>query len=227
VQLLISNKLLRERRTALSASKSRAAAAAAVFAVGAGTAGVFAASSAASARITAAAAAPTAPAHLTARRLRPRRGAVPRGTVVGSTSLVGNRVFANSRDGFALADDRQAQYPARTLDGGRTWRIIGPQLHVDAADGPEAVSAVGVAHTHTLFAYGSSVVDVSTNGGRTWWETFLGSLVVAVVPGRSSNELVAYVQRSASNAGGSPAVTLQYVSRDGGRHWNYSTAMGG
>jgi photosystem II stability/assembly factor-like uncharacterized protein len=153
--------------------------------------------------------------------MRPRHGAVPRGTVVRSSSLVGNRVFSNSRDGFALANARQAQYPARTTDGGRTWRIDGPQLHVDAADGPEAVNSVGVVGARTLFAYGSSAVDVSTDAGQSWWETFLGALVVAVVPGRSSNELVAYVQQ------GSPAVTSQYVTRDGGRHWNYSTAMGG
>jgi hypothetical protein len=83
-----------------------------------------------------------------------------------------------------------------------------------------------VASSRTFFAYGSSVVDVTTDGGRTWWETFLGELVMAVVPG-PRNELVAYVQQSVSNDHVNPAATWQYLSRDGGRHWSYSTALGG
>jgi hypothetical protein len=108
--------------------------------------------------------------------------------------LLTNRVFANDSDGFALADQGSAQYPARSVDGGRTWRVDGPQMHIDAADAPEGVNDVGVLSAHTSFAFGSSVVDVTSNGGRSWWETFLGEAVVAVVRG-SKNELVAYVQQ--------------------------------
>ena len=99
-------------------------------------------------------------------------------------------------------------------------------MHIDAADAPEAVGYVGVSSARTLFAYGSSVVDVTTNAGRTWWETFLGELVVAVVPG-PHHDLVAYVQQQTSNSSASHAVTWQYVSSDGGRHWSYSTVLGG
>jgi photosystem II stability/assembly factor-like uncharacterized protein len=158
---------------------------------------------------------------MTAHRLSPRHGAVSPGTVVRSSSLFGDRVFANSRDGFALAQGGTAQYPARTTDGGRTWRIDGPQVHVDAADAPEAVGSVGVAGARTFFAYGSSAIDTTSDAGRTWWQTFPSGFVVAVVRGRLPHELVAYVQR------GNPVVTSQYVSRDGGRHWTYSAAMGG
>lgn len=153
--------------------------------------------------------------------MHPRPGAAPRGTLVRP---FGDRVFSDARHGFALAGRGQAQYPARTLDGGRTWRIDGPQFHVDAADGAEAVGSVGVAGPRTLFAYGSSVVDVTTDGGRVWWETFLGELVVAVVPG-VGHDLVAYVQQPSGR--GSAASTWQYVSSDGGRHWRLSTALGG
>jgi hypothetical protein len=66
---------------------------------------------------------------------------------------------------------------------------------------------------------------VTTNAGRTWWETFLGELVVAVVPGPRG--LVASVQQQLSSDNISRAVTWQYVSRDGGRHWTYTTALGG
>lgn len=169
---------------------------------------------------------PAPPAHLTARRLRPRPGATTPGTIVARSALFTDRVFAGDRIGFALANGNNAQYPALTTDGGRTWRIDGPQVHVDAADGAEGVGAVGIAGPRTFFAYGSSAVDVTTNGGRAWWETFLGELVMAVVPG-PGHALIAYVQQSVTTAAASPAVTWQYVSADGGRHWNYSTALDG
>jgi hypothetical protein len=145
--------------------------------------------------------------------------------VVKQVDLFTPRVFANRRVAFALAGVGGAQYPARSTDGGHTWRIDGPQFHVDAADGPEGVGYVGLAGPRTLFAYGSSVVDASTDGGRTWWETFLGELVVAVVPGERGG-LVAYVQEQVSNDSNA-AVTWQYVTHDGGRHWSYTTAFGG
>jgi hypothetical protein len=146
--------------------------------------------------------------------------------VLRAADLFSDRVFANAHDGFALANDGSAQYPARTTDGGRVWRIDGPPLHIDAANGAAGVGSVGVAGPRTLFAYGSSAVDVTTNGGRTWWGTYLGELVMAVVSGPSGG-LVAYVQQSLSNARANPAVTWQYVSRDGGRHWRYSNALAG
>jgi hypothetical protein len=173
------------------------------------------------------AAVPSPPHRLTARRMRPRPGAVPRGTAVSSADLFTTRVFANASHGFALASVDSAQYPARSVDGGRTWRIDGPQVHIDAADAAEGVGYVGVAGPRTFFAYGSSAVDVTTDGGHTWWETFLGELVVAVVRG-PRNELVAYVQQQLDpNSSSLAAATWQYVSRDGGRHWFYSQSLGG
>ena len=169
---------------------------------------------------------PIPPHRLNGRLMRPRPGAIAAGTVVHPSTLWTDRVFANASDGFALANAGSAQYPARSVNGGRSWRIDGPQLHVDAADAAEGVGYVGVAGKRAYFAYGSSVVDVTTDAGRTWWETFLGELVVAVVPG-PRNALIAYVQQQLRDNTISPAVTWQYVSRDGGRHWRYTTALGG
>ncbi len=163
--------------------------------------------------------------HRMPRRRPPFRLSAP-GTVVPSSQVFGDRVFLNGREGVALANGDNAQYPALSTDGGRVWRIDGPPLHVDAADGAEAVGSVGIAGPRTFFAFGSSVVDVTTDGGRSWWETYLGDDVVALVP-NLPNELVAYVERSVSNAHFNPAVTLQYVSRDGGRQWRYSTDFAG
>ena len=150
----------------------------------------------------------------------------PLGTVVSSSALFGNRVYRNAEEGVALANGDNAQYPVLTTDGGRVWRIDGPPLHVDAADGPEGVGWVGIVGPRTFFAYGSSVVDVTTDRGRTWRETFLGEGVAAVVPGPGTG-LVAYVEQSVSNRHLNPAMTWEYVSRDGGRHWRYSTDFAG
>jgi hypothetical protein len=157
--------------------------------------------------------------------MRPRPGAVVPGTTVRETGLFTDRVFANASTGFALGNDGSAQYPVRTSDAGRDWRIDGPQFHIDAADGAEGVGYVGLSGPRTYFAYGSSVVDVTSDGGRTWWVTYLGELVVAVVPG-AGNRLVAYVQQQRSDNNIRSASTWQYVSSDGGRHWRYTTALG-
>lgn len=170
--------------------------------------------------------APSPPPRVSARRLEPRPGAISRESHLPSADLFTDRVFANSRVGFALASVGSAQYPARSVDGGRIWRINGPQVHIDAADAAEGVGYVGVVDPHTFFAYGSSAVDVTSDGGHTWWETFLGELVVAVVP-VGDDELVAYAQQQLTNNGINPVVTWQYVSHDGGRHWAYSAALGG
>jgi hypothetical protein len=62
---------------------------------------------------------------------------------------------------------------------------------------------------------------LTTDRGHTWWETYLGEEVVAVVPGYG-NELVAYVEQPASRHRLDPAATWRYVSSDGGRRWHYS-----
>lgn len=159
-------------------------------------------------------------------RRRPAFRLSPPGSRVRSSAVFADRVFLNAAEGVALANGDNAQYPALSTDGGRVWRIAGPPLHVDAADGAEGVGSVGIISPRTFFAYGSSVVDVTSDRGRTWWQTYLGDEVVAVVPGYR-NALLAYVEQSVSNQHLNPAVTWQYVSRDGGRHWRYSTDFAG
>jgi hypothetical protein len=159
-------------------------------------------------------------------RRRPPFKLSPPGSVVRSSAVFGDRVFLSADEGVALANGDNVQYPVLSTDSGRVWRIAGPPLHVDAADGPEGVGSVGIAGPRTFFAYGSSVVDVTSDGGRTWWETYLGEDVVAVVTS-DRNELVAYVEQSISNQHLNPAVTWQYISSDGGRHWRYRTEFAG
>ena len=157
-------------------------------------------------------------------RRRPAFSLLAPGTVVSSSALLGDRAFLNSDEAVALTNGGNVQYPALSTNGGGVWRIDGPPLHVDAADGAEAVGSAGIAGPRTFFAYGSSVADVTTDRGRTWWETFLGENVLVVAPALR-NELVAYVEQPVGNQQLNPA--WQYVSRDGGRHWLYSTDFAG
>ncbi len=165
------------------------------------------------------------PKLIVAHKLKPRAHAAPVGTELKQSAL-GTRVFANAKVGFALAAYKQATYPARTTDGGKVWRINGPQLHINAADAPEAVSFVGLTSSHTYYAYGAQVVDVTSNGGRTWWEAFLGEAVVAVSPG-FGHDLLAYAQGGPHTSNDKDVPTWQYVSGDGGQRWHYSTVLGG
>jgi hypothetical protein len=69
------------------------------------------------------------------------------------------------------------------------------------------------------------VSNVTTDGGETWWQTFLGELVLVVVA--QHGHLVAVVQQPAANGSQSlKAVNWVYVSRDGGRHWSYDDQLG-
>ena len=139
----------------------------------------------------------------------------PRGARVRPSTL-GVRVFVDGRHGFALANLRRfnADYPAATVDGGRTWRVDGPHFHVAAANAPAVVTQVGAGGRSTYFAYGGpgggNLVVVSTDRGRHWWRAFLAGSVPAVV--YSGGELVAFTNLPGPGA---------YVSKDGGKHWRW------
>jgi hypothetical protein len=201
-----------------TAKSIRPAAVIALTLAGAITAGA----SSASPRSAAAGAAAAPPQTITALRLTRRPGTLRPGSHVPARDL-GRRVFPNASHGFALAHLDQADYPAATVDGGRTWRTDGPALHLDAAQAPLSVVDAGAANQHTFYAFGGGqVVDATGDGGTHWWQALLGDDVMAVVP-RLSGGLVAFVQ----NAGpGSSAVTLVYVSTDGGHTWHRKTTLG-
>jgi hypothetical protein len=161
-------------------------------------------------------------------RLAPQPGALAAGTVVARRS-VGERIFPSRGTGFALARVGSTTYPVSSVNDGRVWRVDGPWLYREAADAPAAIDDIGVASPNMFYAYGPSVIDVTPDGGRLWWQTFLPAqdgFVVAIVPGFHV-DLVAYVEQRRSHDRASPLATFQYVTSDGGRHWRYSTALFG
>ncbi len=171
--------------------------------------------------------APVPPANATATPITRTPNTRRPGTLVRQSQL-GHRVFVDARHGFALASVQQAQYPAATADGGGTWRIDGPALHVNAAQAPLVVLQLGAASRRTIFAWGGpgggQAVDVTSDDGKHWWRTILGEVVLAVVAAENG-QLFAFAQAASGTNGAS--VTWVYVSKDGGRHWRYDNRLGG
>lgn len=132
-------------------------------------------------------------------------------------------MFADARHGFTLASIDGEIYPAATVDGGRTWRVDGPVFHISAAAAPVSLGGPGVAGPRTYFASeglpgGTTVVDVTTDSGRSWWQALLPGGAVFV--GAFDGELTAIVApRTELQGAGAPL--WAYQSKTGIR-WTYA-----
>ncbi len=157
-------------------------------------------------------------------RLSRRPGTAAPGTAVRASDLVSARVFPAASIGVALVAVGEAQYPARTADGGRTWKLDGPALHVNAAQAPLAVDQVGAENARTYFAWGGGgqVVDATGDAGGHWWQALLGDAVIGV--SADGGRLTAAVEDASST--GSTFQTYLYSSTDGGRHWRLDDSFG-
>jgi hypothetical protein len=159
-----------------------------------------------------------------ARRLRPDGPkSSPMGTRVGRR-FSGPRVFANPRDGFALGAPREDfgdTYPIATVDGGKTWRTAGPLLHIPAAQAAVDVTEAGMSGPDVWYAWGggTTVIDVTPDAGRHWWQTFFPGPVLTVYADQiQCNQLVALVQPF-TKRNHPPLWT--YASTNG-RNWTYA-----
>jgi hypothetical protein len=140
------------------------------------------------------------------------------GRVVRSSTL-SHRVFVDSSHGFALANVSEAQYPAVTLDGGRTWRVNGPALHLNAAQAPLVVCEVGALDRRSYWAEGcgGQVVDTTNDGGKHWWRSTFEGGVLSVVS--SIGRLLVSLENSTP---ASTSTTYEvYESTDNGRNWRF------
>lgn len=146
-----------------------------------------------------------------------------RGSTVNASKIFGNRVFTDAKHGFALVQSGQAQYPAATTDGGKTWKTDGPALHLNAAQAPLAVVDIGAAGPKTIFAWGTGqVIDTTSDAGAHWYRATFNGLPVAVVR-NPQGHLVAFVD---GETGGN-ASPVQYVSKNGGKTWRLDNTIGG
>jgi hypothetical protein len=157
-----------------------------------------------------------------AHRLRPDSpNSVRIGTRVGSP--LGVRIFANPQNGFALGAPRRdfgATYPIATVDGGKTWRTAGPVLHIPAAQAAVDVTEPGMYGPRVWFAWGPgiSVVDVTPDAGKHWWQAALPGMVLTVyAPQTNCKRLIALVQPFTKRKN---APIWAYASANG-RTWRY------
>jgi len=162
------------------------------------------------------------PKTVTGTLMKKRSGTLKPGSNVNASKVHSPRIFFNSTRGYAMAGVGQAQYPVATTDGGKTWKTNGPVLHINAAQAPLAVSNVGAGNQKTMFACcGAQVVDATGDGGKHWYQAFLGDTVLSVIAPGNGKRLVAVAQ-----TGSSKATNLVYVSTDGGHHWKLNTKVG-
>lgn len=171
------------------------------------------------------------PKTVTARRLRPSAptGLRP-GTPVGS-GFTGVRVFANRHVGFATTNLPQAgggTYPVATSDSGRRWRTDGPVLHIPAAQGSVAIGQAGVLGPKIYFAWCgacNTVIDVTPDAGKHWWQTFMPGNVLAVIGGSDPRAgLTAIIEGPTSASNGRGASLWDYLSTNG-RRWTYKYSL--
>jgi hypothetical protein len=75
------------------------------------------------------------------------------------------------RWGVWKLDGLVATFPVRSVDGGVTWRVAGPQLATDWAGGSlYDVGKVFPESPNTVVMVSNSVIDVTTDGGRHWYQ---------------------------------------------------------
>lgn len=170
-----------------------------------------------------------------ARHLRPSApGGLRFGSRVPARDLAGARVFADGRHGFALTSVvalRGETYPVASGDGGRSWHVAGPILHIPAAQGAVAVTQAGIEGPHFYYTWaggGNGVVDVTIDGGRHWWQVFLPGAVLSVtadqLEARLGGGLTATVAGPTPDPSGRGASVWTYHTTDG-RNWRYRSSF--
>jgi hypothetical protein len=162
--------------------------------------------------------------------IKPSAGELARGTSVVSTAL-DVRSYSNCCDGWALAFVGGAQYPAATEDRGASWHIAGPRLHIDAAQAALAVGEVGVpsrqaglSSGRVAFFWGqdNSVVDLTVDGGTTWWRVMLPGQIEFV--GNAGRTIFADAYGEMEHGGSTDVGLWQYFTTTG-RRWRATSVV--
>jgi hypothetical protein len=160
---------------------------------------------------------------VTASLVKRPSGTLAPGTAVPASGIYGSRVFIDTNRGYALVQDGQAQYPAATTDGGKTWKTIGLALHVNAAQAPLAVAFVGAGGTKKIFAWGGGqVIDATPDGGAHWYRATFTGLPVAVRNERVTLGAVYEAALGRNRAADERVMSLQHLrppgTQPGGKH---------
>jgi photosystem II stability/assembly factor-like uncharacterized protein len=146
---------------------------------------------------------------------------VPSKDLFQITQSQGQEVFVDHLHGYGLAFIQSQTYPVTTADGGTTWRVDGPIFYVAAADADEYVDQISAPSPQTVLVWGpnsANVVDVTTDGGDSWWAANLGPGVLGMGEAETvPDKLWAVVA--------DPTARF-FTSTDGGRTWSSSHTIG-
>jgi hypothetical protein len=116
-------------------------------------------------------------------------------------------------------------YPLATIDGGKTWRIVGPIVNVAAAQGAAAVGQAGVINARTWFMCCglNTIVDVTPDAGKHWWAALLPGEVINVFAGDDLHARLIAVVPPFPTARSRQRLWI-YTSVDG-RRWAYDPSL--
>jgi photosystem II stability/assembly factor-like uncharacterized protein len=154
--------------------------------------------------------------------------------------VAGSLSFANAKDGYALGPASTGTYePARgrlyrTLDGGRSWQVVGPVPFGGALGEPRSGSSIAFPSVDdglAVSSYASSGGSLyrTSDGGSRWQEVAL-----PVPPGYSARALFGTPQFFSPKLGVVPALLKQdrtsaealavFTTDSGGRQWALARA---
>jgi hypothetical protein len=117
-------------------------------------------------------------------------------------------------------------YPALSRDGGRSWRIDGPQFSHAGADGAGATSRLLAAGNGTLIAWGptGNLVKVTSDRGQHWFQAVFPRGVHSVLVAGTTLVVRALGDQLPRGSETGQFATWRYTSTDGGRHWHRTKA---
>jgi hypothetical protein len=119
--------------------------------------------------------------------------------------------------GLATFPSSTQTYPAISTNGGTTWKVDGPLLHVDALQGASVVASSGVLPPHGAYFWGrgGNLIWTTYDEGAHWWTAAFGAGVDDLSSRHGTFEAVVFGDQVRASA----LQRFLYVSTDSGRTW--------
>lgn len=146
------------------------------------------------------------------------------GSLITTAQLVEARPIIRSLKGhygYALAVIDGDEYPIRTVNGGRSWRVAGTWFATDSADAAAAASSITMFSPLVAAAYaGGNFVYLTTDGGVQWFTASLWGTTMKVTQGfRDLGGTRFFVATVWPYSATSNAHDVKYMTNDDGRRW--------
>lgn len=128
-----------------------------------------------------------------------------RGTVLTPGQARGVEDVSGSVVRWGVYHAQASQYPVRSRDAGRTWMVMGPSLSGDWAGGSTFLVTESFALNEDCVYYASnSVIDLSMNAGRTWYQAINVTFAWSITPHVFSGNVLGF--RATGRPGGAPSL---------------------